>query len=276
MAMGESAPLRFGAPKPTEPVRTPSASNEMQRTAQPAPPKAAEAKPTAPAQPKRPGYTYPEVHTSNVDVNVNPVWDPAGKPITEVDIDADLAEHDKPWRRPGADQSDYFNYGFDEFTWTTYTMKQNAMANALKEQKAESANFERMFGGGAPGLPGAAGTNTSPYAGGVSSPAAMSAAPGMAPGMYPGMPDMSPDDLMAAMGAHMRAQGISDPNQLDFGEFMKAMGMPGGGGAGGTPQPPAGPSGQTAPNQQGVFGGGGPYGGGGGSFGRGGGRGRRW
>jgi len=24
---------------------------------------------------------------------------------------------DKPWRKPGADVSDYFNYGFNEDTW---------------------------------------------------------------------------------------------------------------------------------------------------------------
>ncbi|KAM8745744.1 pre-mRNA 3'-end-processing factor FIP1, partial [Acanthopagrus schlegelii] len=31
---------------------------------------------------------------------------------------------EKPWLRPGADISDYFNYGFDEESWKTYCRKQ--------------------------------------------------------------------------------------------------------------------------------------------------------
>lgn len=31
---------------------------------------------------------------------------------------------DKPWRRPGADITDWFNYGFDEETWRVYCSKQ--------------------------------------------------------------------------------------------------------------------------------------------------------
>jgi hypothetical protein len=38
-----------------------------------------------------------------MDMENIPLWN--GKPITEIDIDADLAEQAKPWRRPGADQS---------------------------------------------------------------------------------------------------------------------------------------------------------------------------
>ena len=32
---------------------------------------------------------------------------------------------DKPWRKPGADISDWFNYGFNEETWQAYSEKQN-------------------------------------------------------------------------------------------------------------------------------------------------------
>lgn len=31
---------------------------------------------------------------------------------------------DKPWRRPGVDLTDYFNYGFDEETWKYYAALQ--------------------------------------------------------------------------------------------------------------------------------------------------------
>ncbi|XP_064093770.1 uncharacterized protein LOC135206281 isoform X1 [Macrobrachium nipponense] len=34
---------------------------------------------------------------------------------------------DKPWRKPGADISDYFNYGFNEETWFKYCERQKRM-----------------------------------------------------------------------------------------------------------------------------------------------------
>lgn len=53
----------------------------------------------------------------------------------EVDIDS-LEE--KPWRKPGADITDYFNYGFNEETWKAYIGKQvqmrleSSMQNKIK------------------------------------------------------------------------------------------------------------------------------------------------
>ncbi|KAK8741027.1 hypothetical protein OTU49_002453, partial [Cherax quadricarinatus] len=47
-----------------------------------------------------------------------------GVPITEFNL-ADL--EDKPWRKPGADISDYFNYGFNEETWFKYCERQKRM-----------------------------------------------------------------------------------------------------------------------------------------------------
>lgn len=38
---------------------------------------------------------------------------------TVFDVDIDSLD-DKPWRRPGADITDYFNYGFDEISWKQY------------------------------------------------------------------------------------------------------------------------------------------------------------
>lgn len=37
---------------------------------------------------------------------------------------------EKPWQKPGADISDYFNYGFDERTWRMYVQKQTALRAA--------------------------------------------------------------------------------------------------------------------------------------------------
>ena len=120
------------------------------------------------------GRDFPEVRTSKVDVDGTPTW-ANGKAITEVDIDADLAEHSKPWRLPGTDQTDFFNYGFDEYTWAQYCLRQSSMAGSIADQKQADANMKAMFGGG--GAPGGGG--------------------GMPPGMppMPGMPGMpSPED----------------------------------------------------------------------------------
>jgi pre-mRNA 3'-end-processing factor FIP1 len=55
---------------------------------------------------------------------------------------------DKPWRKPGssllnvsklgADASDYFNYGFDEFTWAAYCSKQTNLRNEFNPSKVMS------------------------------------------------------------------------------------------------------------------------------------------
>jgi pre-mRNA 3'-end-processing factor FIP1 len=183
------------------------------------------------------GKSYPEVRTSTIDVNGNPVYPPVGKPITEIEADADLAEHEKPWRRPGADQTDYFNYGFDEFTWSTYCLRQKTMADALTEQKAENSQFERMFGGSGaaammPGMampampPGAAGGDMS----------GMSAMMGM-----PSMPDAQ--SMQQMMQQLMVEQGITDPSQLDFQQVMNRM-QAGAGAMMGQPSIPSGPAAQ--------------------------------
>ena len=39
--------------------------------------------------------------------------------VTAVEVDMEAME-EKPWRKPGADITDYFNYGLSEDTWTAY------------------------------------------------------------------------------------------------------------------------------------------------------------
>lgn len=43
--------------------------------------------------------------------------------VSAVDYNLDSLE-DKPWRKPGADITDYFNYGFNEDTWKAYCERQ--------------------------------------------------------------------------------------------------------------------------------------------------------
>eukprot|EP01119_Soliformovum_irregulare_P024871 TRINITY_DN902_c0_g1_i1.p1 TRINITY_DN902_c0_g1~~TRINITY_DN902_c0_g1_i1.p1 ORF type:complete len:414 (-),score=114.99 TRINITY_DN902_c0_g1_i1:38-1279(-) len=45
---------------------------------------------------------------------------PGPKSAFELDVDLE----DKPWRKPGADITDYFNYGFNEDSWKQYCSKQ--------------------------------------------------------------------------------------------------------------------------------------------------------
>ncbi|XP_015766995.1 PREDICTED: pre-mRNA 3'-end-processing factor FIP1-like [Acropora digitifera] len=57
-------------------------------------------------------------------INVDAVGTVNGVSIHEFDLDS---VDDKPWRKPGADITDYFNYGFTEDTWKQYCEKQRRM-----------------------------------------------------------------------------------------------------------------------------------------------------
>jgi pre-mRNA 3'-end-processing factor FIP1 len=186
-----------------------------------------------------------------------------GKPIMDSDMDNDFPTDDKPWRRPGSDVSDFFNYGFDEFTWVSYCLKQREVRKEVGDQKRQVDEMQSFLGMGIPPMPGA------PPGPGAPGPGA----PAM-PGM-PGMPDMNPD-MMQGMLASMMSQGL-DPSSMDPMAFMQhAQNMMGG-------QPGGGQQGQPG------FGGPGPgpgFQGGQGQMGYGGyeqrgnyggrGRGRRW
>lgn len=182
----------------------------------------------------RPGSSYPGRHTSKLDPeNGNPVHPQTGKPIMSTDFDADFPGEDaKPWRKPGADVTDWFNYGFDEFTWASWCLKKQQMP---QEVKSISKEWDQMRGlldgiGSAPtGMPGA-------MPGMLGAPAA---------GM-PGMPGMTEQDM--AMMQQMMASGM-DPSTMtpeQFGQMMMGGGMGAFGGQGmgaqATQQPPAGPA----------------------------------
>lgn len=67
-----------------------------------------------------------------------------GKELYEIDLDS---FDDKPWRKPGADITDYFNYGFNENTWKRYCNKQKAMREELAIQKKmmEGRDYQNEF-----------------------------------------------------------------------------------------------------------------------------------
>ena len=123
------------------------------------------------------------------------------------DAPSDFPEDDKPWRRPGSDITDYFNYGFDEFTWASYCLKQDSLRKEVSDQKKQMEDMQNFLGmpGGMPTLPVMPG----PPGGNASGMATMG-----------GSADMPPE--MQQMMAQMMQQGI-DPMQMDPAIFMQQM-----------------------------------------------------
>lgn len=102
-------------------INVPASKN----TSTPSPAPSAAAVPVAPAAPAS--------STSKLDLSANPPYN--GTPINKISMESDLLPSEKPWRKPGADVTDYFNYGFDEFTWTAYCQKQEGLREEFSPQK---------------------------------------------------------------------------------------------------------------------------------------------
>lgn len=81
------------------------------------------------------------------DVDVDAIADLDGKSILEIDLET---LENKPWRQPGADITEYFNYGFDEFTWTAYCQKQTS----IRTDYAPNKVMEGMMGAMDPSMMG--------------------------------------------------------------------------------------------------------------------------
>ncbi|KIJ53592.1 hypothetical protein M422DRAFT_25436 [Sphaerobolus stellatus SS14] len=181
--------------------------------------------------------------------------------IFEIDMDA-LAE--KPWRRPGTDISDYFNYGFDEVSWEAYCYRRRDLGEMANHLKGVVTNFagmpedqiaalppdvramvmtgatQLMSGGGMPGGPGMMGV-------GVGGPGGMMQDMGM-------MGMMNGGDVQAMQAAGMMQGGMSD------GDVMGMQGMSQDGYQGAGPGGPSGPMmgmgqefGMQDPNGMGMF-----------------------
>lgn len=120
-----------------------------------------------------------ERQAQNIDLNA--IGTLNGQSILEVDLDGGAFE-DRPWRKPGADITDYFNYGFSEVTWRQYCMKQKTMREEAGQQKKIGV-FEMGAASSAaiPPVP------MPPFPPGVRPPM-MPFPHGMPPGMPPMMP----------------------------------------------------------------------------------------
>lgn len=196
-------------PAPPQQSKYSDIRNIPQRTAssdvptQPAPArKDSESRPSVNVAAPSADKTSAAASKSTIDVNVNPIHPGTGKPITQVNIDEDLPDSDKPWRKPGTDISDYFNYGFDEFTWALYASKQETVRGEFgadvfaQNNKKMMEDFNMMMMGGM-GMQGGGGAGAG--------------AGGGAGGMQ-GMDGIPPE--MQAMMQQMMASGM-DPSQMD-------------------------------------------------------------
>lgn len=65
----------------------------------------------------------------------------AGKNLFEFEIDS---IEDKPWRKPGADITDYFNYGFDERTWKLYCARQRSLKDEVRSDMRDMDEINPM------------------------------------------------------------------------------------------------------------------------------------
>lgn len=222
------------APAPVEPVPVPSTPAPAAEPVAPKPVPAAAPVPAQPAADLPPeGPAVPAASTApelNLEPSASALQYPPTEPvydavpgqdqnpltIYQVDIDS-LPE--KPWRRPGANMSDWFNYGFDETTWAMWCAQKNRMdqtrtdfTTILKDGAPDAsadapyappevqddaqnpmANLTAMFAPGMMGMPG------------MQWP--------MMQGMMPGAPDAP--DAMGMMG--MPPQGEGDAANMPSG-----------------------------------------------------------
>ncbi|CAG8552292.1 6015_t:CDS:10 [Ambispora leptoticha] len=78
------------------------------------------------------GGHQPSTTSRNPAVDINAVGQIEGVNLYDVDLDS---FEDKPWRKPGADITDYFNFGFNEHTWRSYCAKQKQIREDQHQRK---------------------------------------------------------------------------------------------------------------------------------------------
>ncbi|KAJ2492087.1 cleavage polyadenylation factor subunit fip1 [Coemansia sp. RSA 2050] len=141
-------------------------------------------------------------------------------------IDVDMLE-EKPWRLPGADITDYFNFGFNEETWKLYCLKQKHLRAEFNARKMLPPAMMMMPGAGGMPMANPAMLQAMMSQGFRPEMAGNMYPPGMVPPfMRPGQPGMS---LMG--GKQQGADGedhdgeISDDGQGD-GAAQRMANMP--------------------------------------------------
>lgn len=81
--------------------------------------------------------------TPKTAMDFNAVGQLNGQSIYDVDLDG---LGDKPWNKPGADITDYFNYGLNEISWRAYCLKQKGVREEFGPPKRINV-FDGAMGG---------------------------------------------------------------------------------------------------------------------------------
>lgn len=96
--------------------------------------------------PRQDSTAVPTQQKTGLDINKVGTYD--GVDIFDVDLNA---FQDKPWRKPGADLTDFFNFGFNEDSWKEYCNKQKMIRDEVMMQRHYYEGYHDMYGG--PGYP---------------------------------------------------------------------------------------------------------------------------
>lgn len=106
------------------------------------------AQPTTPTPTRAGGSAQPQAQQQLADAGPDPstlppVTAPSSHPAINpaesrtIDFETDLASlQEKPWRKPGSDISDWFNYGFDEISWEAYIYRRRDVGDLADVYKA--------------------------------------------------------------------------------------------------------------------------------------------
>ena len=127
--INKNAPASFGMPSTFGPPQITPITQPKQVSVITAPP------------PTISHVSQPTTVTSKRTIDVNAVGNINGVPIYDYDIDTMCEE--KPWRIPGADLTDYFNYGFNEESWKAYCEKQKGVRGIASEKNKELSVVQR-------------------------------------------------------------------------------------------------------------------------------------
>ncbi|KZV99624.1 Fip1-domain-containing protein [Exidia glandulosa HHB12029] len=139
------APVPQKPPASPPPASTPTTTVPTVASAVVVPaPTTAVAGSATPTQPDIDTTKLPPVHAppSHPQIDPDVPGTIEGRSVLEVDL-ANLAP-EKPWRRPGSDLSDWFNYGFDELSWEAYCYRRKDVADLGSLLKASVLNYAQL------------------------------------------------------------------------------------------------------------------------------------
>ena len=169
------------------------------------------------------------IFTKSTGLDINKVGLYNDIPVTQLSLDE---LKDKPWRLPGADISDYFNFGFDEISWRAYCAKNEKMRNDFNPGKVITEllavgsippTLSQIMPNGASGSGSTPGSMPPPFMMGMPGFMGMPNMPNM-PNMsnMPNMPNM-PNMNMPNMNGMNGMNGMNNMNNMNNANNMNNM-----------------------------------------------------